>query len=67
MLALGKDRKAYLLDQNDLGGIGGQLAAEPYPIVRSSPRRPPIPSAMMSSLLFKCRGRIARNPARTVG
>jgi hypothetical protein len=27
MLALGKDRKAYLLNQNDLGGIGGQLAA----------------------------------------
>jgi len=26
MLALGKDRKAYLLDRNDLGGIGGQLA-----------------------------------------
>lgn len=28
MLALGKDRRAYLLDRNDLGGIGGQLAAE---------------------------------------
>ena len=28
MLALGKDRKAYLLDQKDFGGIGGQLAAE---------------------------------------
>jgi outer membrane protein assembly factor BamB len=27
VLALGKDRKAYLLDGNDLGGIGGQLAA----------------------------------------
>jgi outer membrane protein assembly factor BamB len=26
MLALGKDRKAYLLDRDDLGGIGGQLA-----------------------------------------
>jgi hypothetical protein len=25
ILALGKDRKAYLLDRNDLGGIGGQL------------------------------------------
>jgi len=25
-LALGKDRKAYLLDRNNLGGIGGQLA-----------------------------------------
>jgi hypothetical protein len=28
LLALGKDRKAYILDRNDLGGIGGQLAAE---------------------------------------
>jgi len=28
LLALGKDRKAYLLDQKDLGGIGGQLLSE---------------------------------------
>jgi hypothetical protein len=28
LLALGKDGKAYLLDRNHLGGIGGQLAAE---------------------------------------
>jgi outer membrane protein assembly factor BamB len=28
MLALGKDRKAYLLDRNNLRGVGGQLAAE---------------------------------------
>ena len=28
ILALGKDGKAYLLDRNDLGGVGGQLAAE---------------------------------------
>jgi hypothetical protein len=28
ILALGKDRKAYLLDRNNLGGIGGQLAVE---------------------------------------
>jgi outer membrane protein assembly factor BamB len=28
MLALGKDRKAYLLDRNNLGGIGGQLATD---------------------------------------
>ena len=28
VLALGKDRKAYLLDRNNLGGIGGQLAME---------------------------------------
>jgi hypothetical protein len=29
VLALGKDGRAYLLDQNDLGGIGGALAVEP--------------------------------------
>ena len=28
ILALGKDRNAYLLDRNNLGGIGGQLATE---------------------------------------
>ena len=28
ILALGKDGKAYLLDRNNLGGVGGQLAAE---------------------------------------
>ena len=28
MLALGKDGRGYLLDQNNLGGIGGSLAAE---------------------------------------
>jgi outer membrane protein assembly factor BamB len=27
VLALGKDRRAYLLDRHDLGGIGGSLAA----------------------------------------
>ncbi len=34
MLALGKDRKAYLLDRNDLGGIGGQLAVEAVSTMR---------------------------------
>jgi outer membrane protein assembly factor BamB len=34
MLALGKDRNAYLLDRNNLGGIGGQLVGE---IVSRSP------------------------------
>jgi outer membrane protein assembly factor BamB len=28
VLALGKDGRAYLVDRNDLGGIGGELAAE---------------------------------------
>ena len=29
ILALGKDGKAYLLDRNNLGGIGGSLAVDP--------------------------------------
>jgi outer membrane protein assembly factor BamB len=36
ILALGKDRNAYLLDRNNLGGIGGQLVGE---IVSRSPIR----------------------------
>jgi outer membrane protein assembly factor BamB len=34
LLALGKDRKAYLLDRNNLGGIGGQLAGETVSALR---------------------------------
>ncbi len=34
MLALGKDRKAYLLDPKHLGGIGGQLAADTVSKIR---------------------------------
>jgi outer membrane protein assembly factor BamB len=44
ILALGKDRIAYLLDRNNLGGIGGQLAVETvsrYPI-RTSPAAYPL-------------------------
>jgi hypothetical protein len=49
MVALGKDGKAYLLDSNDLGGIGGQLAvlaASTEPI-RTSPAAYPIGNDMM--------------------
>jgi hypothetical protein len=44
MLALGKDGKAYLLDQNDLGGIGGQLAVETvsYRAIITSPATYPV-------------------------
>jgi hypothetical protein len=44
MLALGKDRKAYLLDQSDLGGIGGQLAVETvsYSAIITSPATYPV-------------------------
>jgi hypothetical protein len=39
LLALGKDRRAYLLDRNDLGGIGGSLAAETVSVgaIRAAP------------------------------
>jgi hypothetical protein len=44
MLALGKDGKAYLLDQIDLGGIGGQLAVETvsYRAIINSPATYPV-------------------------
>ena len=38
VLALGKDQRAYLLDQLDLGGIGGALVVERFPPIRSVPR-----------------------------
>ncbi|HLK84251.1 MAG TPA: hypothetical protein VKT99_22545 [Xanthobacteraceae bacterium] len=39
ILALGKDGRGYLLDQNNLGGIGGSLAAETvsYRPIRTAP------------------------------
>jgi PQQ enzyme-like repeat protein len=44
MLALGKDGKAYLLDRNNLGGLGGQLAAAAVSkdAIRTSPAAYPL-------------------------
>jgi len=44
MVALGKDRKAYLLDRDNLGGIGGQLAVETASTgpIRTSPAAYPL-------------------------
>jgi hypothetical protein len=44
MIALGKDGKAYLLDRNNLGGIGGQLAAQTVSddAIRTSPTAYPL-------------------------
>jgi hypothetical protein len=56
VLALGKDRKAYLLDRNNLGGIGGQLGVETastYPI-RTSPAVFPLGNDAM--VAFEGRG-----------
>ncbi len=49
ILALGKDRKAYLLDRNNLGGIGGQLAVETVSRtpIRTSPAAYPLGNAVM--------------------
>ena len=44
ILALGKDRKAYLLDRKDLGGIGGELAGASLSEIRimTSPAAYPV-------------------------
>jgi hypothetical protein len=44
ILALGKDRKAYLLERDDLGGIGGQLAGATVSDIRimTSPAAYPV-------------------------
>ena len=49
MVALGKDGKAYLLDRNNLGGIGGQLAAETVSddAIRTSPAAYPLGNDVM--------------------
>ncbi len=49
MVALGKDGKAYLLDRNNLGGIGGQLAVEAVSddAIRTSPAAYPVGNDMM--------------------
>ena len=61
VLALGKDKKAYLLDPRNLGGIGGALSADQvatYPI-RSAPRRPGFRPATTCLSLSKATGRDA--------
>jgi outer membrane protein assembly factor BamB len=49
ILALGKDGKAYLLDRNNLGGIGGQLVAESVSTesIRTAPASYPAGNAVM--------------------
>lgn len=49
MIALGKDGKAYLLDRNNLGGIGGQLAAATVSddAIRTSPAAYPLGDDVM--------------------
>ncbi len=49
LLALGKDRKAYLLDRNNLGGIGGQsaVATVARSVILASPASFPLGSEVM--------------------
>jgi hypothetical protein len=49
ILALGKDRKAYLLDRNNLGGIGGQLTAATVAqsVILASPASYPLGNDVM--------------------
>jgi hypothetical protein len=61
MLALGKDRKAYLLDRNNLGGIGGQLVAD---IVSETPiRTSPAAFPVGNAVFVAFQGPGARCPA----
>ncbi len=64
VLALGKDGKAYLLDRNDLGGIGGQLAAETVSQIRiiTSPATYPIGGDIF--VAFQAPGAHCPQPAR---
>lgn len=65
MIALGKDGKAYLLDRNNLGGIGGQLTAATVSedAIRTSPAAYPLGDDAM--VAFEGRG--ARCPRSTRG
>jgi hypothetical protein len=48
VLALGKDRRAYLLDRRHLGGVGGSLAAETVATgpIRTAPAAYPAPDGV---------------------
>ena len=49
VLALGKDARAYLLDRNNLGGIGGSLAAETVSTrpIRTAPSAYPVADGVL--------------------
>jgi hypothetical protein len=51
ILGLGKDRNAYLLDRNDLGGVGGQLAKETVSAtaIRTAPAAYPAADAVFAA------------------
>ena len=67
MVALGKDGKAYLLDRNNLGGIGGQLAVQAVSTdpIRTSPAAYPLGNDMM--VAFEGPGAQCPNASRGAG
>jgi len=67
ILALGKDRKAYLIDQKDLGGIGGQLIVKTVseePII-TSPATYPVGNDVF--VAFQSRGTDCPRPGEGKG
>jgi hypothetical protein len=62
VLALGKDARAYLLDRDDLGGIGGELTARTVSIdrVHASPAAYPAADGVM--VAFEGQGAHCPNP-----
>jgi hypothetical protein len=65
VLALGKDRHAYLLDRNNLGGIGGALGSEIVATrpIRTAPAAYPAPDGAF--VAFQGEASIVRIPAMT--
>lgn len=64
ILALGKDARAYLLDRNNLGGIGGSLAAETVSTrpIRTAPAAYPAAAGVL--VAFQGQGARCPTPRR---
>jgi outer membrane protein assembly factor BamB len=67
LLALGKDRKAYLLNRKDLGGIGGELVAATVSqgAIRTAPSAYPVGDAIF--VAFQSPGTQCPNTSRDNG
>ncbi len=67
LLALGKDRKAYLLDRTNLGGMGGALAVETVSTrpIRTAPASYPAPDGIF--VAFQGPGARCPSSARGAG
>ncbi len=67
ILALGKDGKAYLLDRNNLGGIGGSLAVETVGARAIRAAAAAYPSADGVFVAFQGQGAHCPTPGRDIG